>query len=174
MKKGMVIAVAAMGLALPVFAQRPAGAPPRALDRPDPMTAGGREADDLSLVLGLRATQRPALDAFLQASRPLAPPERPSSGIARGVPVEGFEAELNRMAEQDERHSADARRRIDAGRAFYAQLDANQKQVFEAVMRLRHGPGGRRGEARPGFGGPDRPGDRTPDGMPIAAVLPRE
>ncbi|MFK3890574.1 Spy/CpxP family protein refolding chaperone [Sphingomonas sp. NPDC079357] len=174
MRKGMIVSVAAMGLTLPVFAQQPAGAPPRALDRPDLTTERVREVDDLSLVLGLRETQRPALSAFLQASRPPAPPAAPSRSSMRAVPAESFEAELDWMADQDARHSAEARRRIDAGHVFYDQLDDHQRKVFDAVMRLRHGPRGGHGAAGPEFGGPGKPRDYRPDGTPIAGALPHE
>lgn len=129
-------------MAAPAIAgQRPDGPP----QRPDFAAGRQRESDDLALVLGLSAAQRPALAAFLAAD---APPEPP---MMRGDTAQGFE---QRLAEQERRlaeRNAQDGKHIAAARAFYAALDARQRLVFEAVSRLRHGPLGPSG---PGPHGP--------------------
>ncbi len=122
-------------------------APAAAGPRPDFATVRQREGDDLALVLGLSAAQQPALAAFLAAD---APPEPPTM---RPDAPQGFE---QRLAEQERwigERTAEDRQRVSATRTLYAALDARQRAVFEAVMRLRHGPGG------PGpHGPPEGPG----------------
>lgn len=124
-------------------------APAVAGQRPDGAAMRQRESDDLALVLGLSPTQRPALAAFLAAD---APPEPP---MMQPDMAQGFE---QRLAERERRigeRTADARKRLSAARAFYATLDARQRPVFEAMMRLRHGPEGP---------GPEGPGPHGPPG----------
>lgn len=132
-------------------------APAVAGPRPDFVAMRQREGDDLALILGLSAAQRPALAAFLASD---APPEPP---MMRPDAAQGFE---QRLAEQERRigeRTADDRKRLSAMRAFYAALDARQRLVFEAVMRLRHGPGG------PGGPGPHGPLNGAPNGAPNGA-----
>lgn len=144
-------------LAITASAAVPAVAEPR----PDFATMRQREGDDLALILGLSAAQRPALAAFLAAD---APPEPP---MTRPDAPQGFE---QRLAEQERRigeRTADDRKRLSAARAFYAALDTRQRSVFEAVMRLRHGPGGPGPHGPHGpSDGPDGPPDGTPHGPP--------
>jgi hypothetical protein len=156
------------GLAVPAVAQQPAvaadgpgGRPTsgRAMgrpggERPDPAAMRRREADDLALVLGLSAAQRPALDAFLTAQMPPRRPDGPPSGEA----ALGFEQRLGAMQAAVRARGAEEQARIEALQRFYGQLDARQKSVFEALMRLRHGPGG------PGGHGPEGPGGDGPGG----------
>lgn len=132
-------------------------APAVAGQRPDGAAMRQREGDDLALVLGLSAAQRPALAAFLAADAPPEPPRmRPDM-------AQDFE---QRLAERERRigeRTADDRTRLAAARAFYAALDARQRPVFEAVMRLRHSPGGP-GPHGPLSGPPSGPPGGPPDG----------
>ena len=118
-----------------------------------------READDMALLLNLRPQQRPALTAFLQS---IAPPPRPMQdphapeGPRPAPPTDGFAQHLDRMTQDAARHSADDTRRITAARTFYDALDPAQRSAFEALMRLRHGPGPR---------GPMHGGDGPPPPM---------
>ncbi|HXH16542.1 MAG TPA: Spy/CpxP family protein refolding chaperone [Sphingomonas sp.] len=103
-----------------------------------------READDMALVLNLRAEQRPALLAFLQSMTPPPPPkgDGPRAPDA-SQPTDGFADHLDRMATDSARRSAADTQRIGAAKTFYGSLDPVQRRAFEALMRLRHGPGPR-------------------------------
>ena len=153
----MILPGALVGLAmltLPAFAQGPRGdgdahhrPPPERLSQ---MQAG--EADDIALLLHLRSEQRPALAAFLQSMAPPAPP-RDDRGPGPDPASQGFAERLDRMARDSARRSADDAGRITAARTFYGALDPAQRQAFDALMRLRPGPGPH---------GPPPPIDRLP------------
>ena len=106
----------------------PSGPPPLKVDHGRMLE---READDMALLLGLRADQRPALAAFLAGTRPPGPPQ-PDADPGD----QGFLAQLARI-------EADTARRSATGRAFYTALDARQRTAFDALMRLRRPPGTR-------------------------------
>lgn len=127
-----------------------------------------REVDDLALLLNLRPAQRPALEAFVKTMRP--PMKGPMIGDSGRRPPEvapladGFGEQIERMTQDAARRTADDGRRIAAMRTFYDGLDPAQRRAFEAVMRLRHGPGphepmhGGEGPPPPPMGGmPPRP-----------------
>jgi len=152
--------------AAPVLAQTsPAGRPPRpdaAQRQVRHAEMRMREADDLALLLDLKPAQRPLLDGFLKSA---GPPERSMDGKPamppQGATSEpGFEQHIARMEEMSARHAAEEARQLAAVRSFYGTLDPHQKQLFEALMRLRHGMGGHGGPRR----GPD--GQGGPNGMP--------
>lgn len=136
-----------------------------------------RRADDLALLLDLKPAQRPALDSFLKASHPgmgmgmgmgmgkgmmgrregAAPP-------APGASPPSFTDRLDRMEAASTRHAEAAHERIGAIKAFYTSLDPHQKQLFDALMRMRHAGGmghhgmGGRMHGGPGpMGGPEVP-----------------
>lgn len=124
-----------------------------------------RDADDMALLLGLRPAQRPALTAFLQSMVPPPPPggDRAPDKEDDAASSDGFARHLDRMAADSARRSEEDTRRIAAARAFYASLDAGQRRAFDAVMRLRHGPGpGPHGPLHGGDGGPPWSGGRPP------------
>ena len=124
-----------MGMPGIASAQTERAGPPRI----DVVTLQRREADDMALLLQLRAAQRPALDAFLQSFAP--PPAMPHGDKMREAkPSDGFEQHLQRMTEMTAQRAADDTRRIAAARSFYDGLDTKQRAAFEALMRLRHGP----------------------------------
>ena len=154
--------------ALPAAAQQAPGAPP--MPHRDHAMMAQRRADDLALLLDLKPAQRPALDAFLKASRPgwaqgrpgRRPEGTPQAGAGTTPP--SFTQRLDRMDEFGARRAEAGHQRIAATKAFYQSLDPHQQQLFEAVMRMRHGRGGHGGHGGGWHGG--RPGGPMPAGAP--------
>ncbi|MGU3390235.1 Spy/CpxP family protein refolding chaperone [Sphingomonas sp. M1A8_2b] len=156
---GLALLATTVGVSHGAQAQGPGDGPP---PRADFAKMQAREADDIALLLALRADQRPALTAFLQS---MAPPPPPSAGdrapgIGDDAASDGFAHRLDRMAQDSARRTEEDTRRITAARTFYASLDPAQRRSFEALMRLRQGPG--RG---PGLHGPMHGGDGDPPRM---------
>lgn len=150
---GMVpAALCTASLAQPPAAPMPPATPP-GMGRPHPPMMPpspemlARRADDTALLIGLRADQRPALDALLQ------PPAPPPAPPALGAQEEGFLQRLDREERRAAEHAEREKQHLDTLRAFYAKLDAQQKARFEALMRLSHGPEGM-GPPPPPPGGP--------------------
>jgi hypothetical protein len=113
-----------------------------------------QEAHDLAIVLRLKPAQQTALNAMLDAAHPPRRERKPEVAEPMTTP-EKLDAAAARQAE----FAAMSKRRSDAVRAFYATLDPSQREVFDALMRLRaaHGPHGWRGGhegPKMGFGGP--------------------
>jgi len=118
-----------------------------------PMPPGGkafdaRREEDLALLLDLTPAQKPALEAWLEASRP-----GPRGFHPDGPPpatAQTFGERLDDIEKGQAEAGAQARAWIAAARSFYAQLDPHQRQLFEALERLRPpmgpmhhgGPGG--------------------------------
>jgi len=163
MRKPMVLAMLLVTAAcFPAAAQSPAGRPGMRPDRAAMMKA---RADDIALLIGLRPEQRAGLDALLEHPVPGGGPDRgPMPHEADGAPP-SFAARIAEM----EKHDATAHQRVAAIKAFYQGLDTQQRARFEAIMRLRGGPGRGFGPP-PGFG----PGSfgRPPmmGGMPMHAM----
>ncbi len=161
---GLALLAATLGVSHAAQAQGGRDAPQM---RGDFARMQARDADDMALLLALRPEQRPALTAFLQSMAPPSPP--PAGDRVPGMADEptssdGFACHLDRMTRDSARRSEEDTRRITAARTFYVGLDAGQRRAFEALMRLRHGPG--RG---PGPHGPMHGGD---DGPPMSGGLP--
>lgn len=171
MRTLFLIALAA-GLAAPALAAdpaTPARAPHAGWARPDFAKIRAQHVDDVALLLGLRADQRPALDAFLSAIEPhhgfreggMRPPE----GATPPSADEGTLARLDRMSAHLDRRDADAKQKIDATRKFYTSLTPDQQHRFDALDRLHHHAmgermgmrGGWQGHGRGGHGGKDMP-----------------
>lgn len=102
---------------------------------------GGDRSEQLRTLLQLRPEQEGALKTFMDAvappkdGGPMRRPDRMDSERTTGERLAEMES---RMAE----HQAEMRQRIAATRAFYDQLDARQKKVFDAMpMRMFAGPG---------------------------------
>lgn len=101
---------------------------------------GGDREEHLRTMLQLRPNQEPALKAYLEAVK----------GAGRGDVVRfdrrsDARTTTERLAEMEAKlaeQQAAMRRRIDATRAFYAQLDDKQKKVFDSLpMLMFAGPG---------------------------------
>lgn len=162
MRMPMLFTVAVAGIAAPLLA---ADAPP-AHPRPSFERMAARHAEheakraaDIALLLGLRADQKPALDAFLKT---IEPPHDHGPGGPDGEPhapppaeAGGTLARLDHMSHEMDAHVADAKQRIDATRRFYAGLTPEQQQRFDALERLKHDHGGMHGPH-----GPDGPPPR--------------
>ena len=124
-----------------------AQAQPRMIERrppPDMNAFEARRADDIALLLDLKPAQKPAFDAFIASGRHGRPIEAededgppPSASGQRG-----FADRLDAMEKRLTESSARRRARITAARQFYDQLDATQKQRFDALERLRPSPWG--------------------------------
>lgn len=126
--------------------------------------SGDRE-EHLRTMLQLRADQEPALKAYLEAAGRGGPHgdhmvrfDRCGED-ARTTPERLVEMEA-RMAEQQ----AAMRRRIDATKAFYGQLDDKQKKVFDSLPMLMF--------AGPGFGPMLLPVDHRPPAPPAPPKAP--
>lgn len=117
---------------------------------------------DLRTVLRLRPDQETALSAFVQAARPPGPDEGP--GARHGPPPSeslSTPQRLDEMARREAQRTGERQRRADALRAFYTALSPDQRQVFDALMRLQgprpdHGPRGPGWRGGPPKGPPDR------------------
>ncbi len=101
--------------------------------------AAARSAD-VALLLGLRADQKPALDGFLQSLRG----QHDGHGPGRGpnhdpAQPEGTIADLDRMSQHIDARDADAKRRIETTKRFYASLTPDQQHRFDAMAQLMHG-----------------------------------
>lgn len=163
MRTSLLLATA-LSLSAPSLAAAQAEPGPGGMMRhwPDRPQMLKREADDLAIILDLTPDKRPALEAFLAANGPPERPMGPPPARLESAPsMMGFEQHLQEMEAHSARHAAAEKARIEAARAFYAVLDTHQKLVFEALMRLRHGPGGA-GHGPDGHG----PGGPGPEGPP--------
>jgi hypothetical protein len=164
--KSLLIAAALALPVAPALAQ-PAPPPPGGPDRgPDAGEMARHKADmarDLAIVLALKPAQQPALDQWLAAMAPPPPPPGGPEGMKPGA-----EATTPEKLQRREAHLAERQRHeqaeIEATKRFYATLDPHQKQVFDALGRLRHE--GRHGGPGPHHGpegrGPGGPGDHGP------------
>ncbi len=105
------------------------------------MRRGEGRGDHLKALLQLRPEQEGALKAFLEATGPQARAERPVR-IERSVEMK--KSTLEKLADAERRlneQQAGTRRKIDAMRTFYNQLDDRQKRAFDEMpMVLVVGP----------------------------------
>jgi Spy/CpxP family protein refolding chaperone len=115
---------------------------------------GAARTADLATVLRLTPAQRPALDTFVAGQTP---PHRDMAARQGDRQARGALTTPQRLEERNKRmaeRQAFAAKRAESLKTFYAALNPEQKQVFDALNRLR-GPDGRgRGGER--FGGPGR------------------
>ncbi len=119
-----------------------------------------KRAEHLRDMLQLTPAQEPALQAFLDATRPpeMAHPHPGKDGGKDGDKPEHKRLttpeRLDRQAEMMAKHQAAFARRAAATRAFYAQLTPSQKKVFDALPMMHgpmmHGPGMMRHPGGPG------------------------
>lgn len=159
-------------LATPAFAQSapppPAGAPaatagaerPHRMPSPEQREARrAQRAEALRQKLQLTPAQQPAWDAFTAAMRPQGP--RPDmAGMAQLTTPE----RIDRMKALRAQHNAEADRRDEAVKTFYAALTPAQQKVFDQESRHMHGRDGMRGK-------PGGPGGRHGHGQPAPAPV---
>ena len=135
------------------MAQQPPGRPAPSPERQAMRAAHEKQRiADLRTLLRQRPDQEPALNAFLQAGR------RPKTDGRRGPPPQGeamtTPQRLDEVAQRDAERTAEGQRRAEALRTFYAALSPDQRQVFDALMRLQGPRGGMHGPGGYGRGGP--------------------
>jgi hypothetical protein len=103
-----------------------------------------RRGDDIALLIGLRADQRPAFDAMMAAMEP------PHHGPDKDGPHEGpggdshgadesLPTRLDHMSARIDARSAAEKAKLTGLKSFYASLSPDQKLRFDALDRLRHG-----------------------------------
>ncbi len=117
-----------------------------------------QRAQDLRTILRLRPDQETALTAYLQSQKR---PDGPPMGGRRGppgAPANGAASapmttpqRLDEMARREADRTAMQQKHAEALRAFYAALSPEQRQVFDALQRMRGG--GRGGWGHHGMGG---------------------
>lgn len=100
----------------------------------------GDHEERLKNLLQLRPSQEPALKAFIEATKPK------HDHVVRLDAASERKTTPERLAEMEQRlaeQQAQGRARIEATRAFYAQLDASQKKAFDELplMMAPHGFG---------------------------------
>lgn len=116
-----------------------------------------QRADDIALLIGLRADQRPAFDALLAAMEPSHQGWGDHAGSDGKRPMGGSQdetmaAKLDHMSARIDERSAAEKARLQALRTFYASLSPDQRTRFDALDRLRRDHGGMHGGH--GHGGP--------------------
>ena len=103
---------------------------------------GMGRAEHMKALLQLRTEQEPALKAFLDATQP---DHRGGDHMVRFERGSDSRTTSERLAEMETRmaeQQASMKRRIEATRAFYNQLDDKQKKAFDAMpMLMMVGPG---------------------------------
>jgi hypothetical protein len=123
-----------------------------------------RRADDIALLIGLRADQRPGFDAMMAAMAPHHGPDG-MDGPGGKPPTapgdeEGLSQRLDHMSAHIDERSAAGKAKIAALKSFYASLGPDQRLRFDALDRLRHDHegmghhGGWGGHGGHGHGGP--------------------
>jgi hypothetical protein len=96
----------------------------------------------MKALLQLRPDQEPALKAFLDASQPEHRGGDHMVRFDRGGDARTTTERLSEMEQRMAEQQAGMKKRIDATRAFYAQLDEKQRKAFDAMpMLMMVGPG---------------------------------
>lgn len=120
-----------------------------------------RRVDDMAVLLGLRADQRPALDRFLQSMKPPRgmPGDKRDAGMSRPSSDDmTLPARLDAMQAQTDARAAMMKQGLEAARQFYAGLTPDQQRRFDALDDLRrdrgHGHHGGMGGFHRGMHGP--------------------
>jgi hypothetical protein len=104
-------------------------------DGPRDWARGEGRAGHLRALLQLRPNQETALRAFLDATAP----ESHGRGMVRFDREGGARSTPERLAQMEARlaeQQASTRRKIEAIRAFYGQLDERQRKAFDAMPML--------------------------------------
>lgn len=98
-----------------------------------------RHLNELKGQLQLSPAQEPAWAAFTAALQPAAKPERPSREQWAQLTTP---QRIDRMQEMRQRHAAEADRRAQATKSFYAALNPEQQKTFDAQSLRMMGRGG--------------------------------
>lgn len=116
------------------------GAPDReALRRPMARRAPEDRAERLRVLLQLTPAQDAALKAYVAATAPPAPEAFVQRSTDDRTPPTAVER-ADRAADAAGRIAAEARKRADATRAFYAALTPSQRKVFDTAPGAGGGP----------------------------------
>ena len=161
---GAAVATALLAsLSLPSFAQTaPAEQPAAAQKAPDShkhqrgdkrgdrMEHMKQRMEKLKADLKLTPAQEAAWTTYTQAMKP---GERPARGDREAFAKLTTPERIDKMREMRGKHMAEMDRRAEATKAFYAQLNAEQKKTFDAATLRMHHPhghhGGKPGQERP-------------------------
>jgi len=124
-----------------------------------------QRAQDLRVILRLRPEQGPALAAYLASMK--SPMKAPMGGPGRSGPSADGAAmttpqRLDEMSRREADRGARRQQRAEGVRTFYAALTGEQRQVFDALQRMRRGGHGGGDWGHSGFGGPRGPGGGGP------------
>lgn len=104
------------------------------------MHGGGspeKRAEHLKTMLQLRPNQESALKTYLDAIKP---DENRMVMVEHKMDETTTPQRLDQTEKRMAEHQAAMKKRHDATRAFYAQLDASQKKVFDAMPHMAGGP----------------------------------
>jgi hypothetical protein len=127
---------------------------------------GGDREEHLRTMLQLRANQEPALKTYLEAvGRGGGHRDHMVRFDRRGDDARTTTERLAEMEAKMAEQQAAMRKRIEATKAFYAQLDDKQKKVFDSMPVLMF--------AGPGFGPMLLPVAHIPPVPPVPPVAPR-
>ncbi|WP_293678522.1 Spy/CpxP family protein refolding chaperone [uncultured Phenylobacterium sp.] len=99
----------------------------------------GRREETVSRLLQLRPEQRPALKAFLEATPPHHGRGHGRDHMVRFAHHADDRTTLQRLDDMQARaaeHKSEMDRKVAAIKTFYGQLDAKQKQAFDAMPML--------------------------------------
>ncbi len=147
-------------MALPVLAQQPPATPPASPAAPAKAAEGRHERHhgdmaqhhakrlaDLKAQLKLTPAQEPAWTSFTTAMQP---GERPARLDRQDMDKLTTPERIDRMRALRAQHAAEADRRGEATKTFYATLTPEQQKTFDAKAHRGHPMGGMRGgEGRP-------------------------
>ncbi len=172
-------------LSLPVLAQQPPVAPPAASAKAtapegrherrhgDMAQHHAKRLADLKGQLKLTAAQEPAWTSFTTAMQP---GERPARLDHKDMDKLTTPERIDRMRAMRAQHAAEADRRGEATKAFYATLTPEQQKTFDAQAHRGPRMGGMKGGERhhrgPGEPGDHRGGMHRGDGKPGPAPMP--
>lgn len=175
-------------LSLPVLAQQAPVAPPAASAQAkapdgshnrherrhgDMAQHQAKRMADLKGQLKLTAAQEPAWTSFTTAMQP---GERPARLDRKGMEQLTTPERIDRMRAMRAQHAAEADRRGEATKTFYAALTPEQQKTFDA--KAHHGPrmggmkGGEWGPRGQGDKGGEHRGMHRGEGKPGAAPAP--
>lgn len=147
-------------MALPVLAQQPPATPPAASAKAPEGGHAQRHAKhlaELKAQLKLTAAQEPAWTTFTTAMQP---GERPARLDRQDMDKLTTPERIDRMRALRAQHAAEADRRGEATKAFYAALTPEQQKTFDAQAHRGHRMGGMKGGEGRHHGGHGGPGGK--------------